>query len=171
MRLGTEWHIQHKVLGLFACTVSGFCSSLQVQGERKGVHSGHPLALQHYQNHRDFCDKLRQWSLFPAVSLRETTVSALFVLVSFLFPHLLQSQFWNIQIALRIVSVLYMIWNSLGWKEKFYVIYDTTILNLLVTLKNNNSRRNIYRQSNTRAVTSENQLQLWHVLLESFLHS
>lgn len=165
MRLGTEWHVQHKVLGLFGCAVSGFCSSLQVLYERKGVQSGHPLALQHYQNHRDFCDKLRQWSLSPAVTLRETTVSALFVLVSF-FPHLLQSHFWNIQIALRIVSVLYMIWNSLGWNEKFYVIHDTTVLNLLATLKNNNSRQNIYKQSITRAVTSENQLQLWHVLLE-----
>lgn len=144
MRLGITWHIQHKVSGLFGCTVSHSCSSLQVQYERRGVQNGHPLALQHYQHHTDFCDKLRQWSLSPAVTLRETIVSAVFVLVSFFFPHLLQSQFWNIQIALRIVSALYMIWNTLGWYVKFYIIYDTTVLNLLETPKNSNSRRNIF---------------------------
>lgn len=144
MRLGITWHIQHKVSGLFGCIVSRSCSSLQVQYERRGVQNGHPLALQHHQHHTDFCDKLGPWSLSPAVTLRETIVSAVFVLDSFFFPHLLQSQFWNIPIVLRIVSALYMIWNTLAWNVKFCIIYDTTVLNLLDTPKNNNSRWNIF---------------------------
>lgn len=98
-----------------------------------------------YQNHTDFCNKLRQWNLSSVITLRETIVSAVLVqLVGFFFPHVLESQFWSIQILLRTVSVMYMIWNTLGWNEKFCIIYDTAVLNLLATLKNNNRRWNIF---------------------------
>lgn len=56
---------------LFGCAISGFCSTLQAQYEKRGVQNGHPLALQHYQNHTDFCDKWKQWSLSPVVTLRD----------------------------------------------------------------------------------------------------